>query len=44
MKAVWYEELGPADEVLTYGEMDKPEARPGEVRVKLESSGVNRRM
>ncbi len=41
MKAVWYEELGPADEVLTYGEMDKPEARPGEVRVKLESSGVN---
>jgi len=41
MKAVWYEALGPADEVLTFGEMDTPEAGPGEVRVKLESSGVN---
>lgn len=41
MKAVWYEALGPADEVLTFGEMDTPEAGPGEVRVKLQSSGVN---
>jgi len=41
MKAVWYEALGPADEVLTFGEMDTPQAGPGEVRVKLESSGVN---
>ncbi|MDA0787309.1 MAG: NADPH:quinone reductase [Proteobacteria bacterium] len=41
MKAVWYEELGPAREVLQYGEMDSPEPGPGEVRVKLHASGVN---
>lgn len=41
MKAVWYEELGPADDVLTVGDMDTPEAGPGEVRVKLSASGVN---
>lgn len=41
MKAVWYEKLGPADEVLTFAEMDTPEAGPGEVRVKLSASGVN---
>jgi NADPH2:quinone reductase len=41
MKAVWYEELGPAADVLTLGEMDTPDAGPGEVRVKLSASGVN---
>lgn len=41
MKAVWYEELGPADDVLIVGDMDSPEAGPGEVRVKLSASGVN---
>jgi len=41
MKAVWYEELGPADDVLKTGEIDTPEAGPGEVRVKLAASGVN---
>jgi NADPH2:quinone reductase len=41
MKAVWYEELGAAREVLQYGEMDTPEPGPGEVRVKLHASGVN---
>ncbi|MEP4378824.1 MAG: NADPH:quinone reductase [Alphaproteobacteria bacterium] len=41
MKAVWYEELGPAREVLTYGEMDATDPAPGEVRVKLYASGVN---
>jgi NADPH2:quinone reductase len=41
VKAVWYERTGPAGEVLTYGEMPTPLAGPGEVRVRLEASGVN---
>ena len=41
MKAVWYERSGPAPEVLTCGEMPTPVAGPGEVRVRLEASGVN---
>ena len=41
MKAVWYERSGPATEVLTFGEMPTPVAGPGEVRVRLEASGVN---
>jgi NADPH2:quinone reductase len=41
MKAVWYERCGPATEVLSYGEQPTPSAGPGEVRVKLEASGVN---
>lgn len=41
MKAVWYEELGPADDVLQAGDLETPEAGPGEVRVKLSASGVN---
>jgi NADPH2:quinone reductase len=41
MKAVWYERNGPAPEVLTFGEMATPEAGPGEVRIRLEASGVN---
>jgi NADPH:quinone reductase len=41
MKAVWYERTGPAPEVLTCGEMPTPMAGPGEVRVRLEASGVN---
>ena len=41
MRAVWYERMGPAAEVLTYGEMPTPVAAPGEVRVRLEASGVN---
>jgi len=41
MKAVWYERAGPAPEVLTYGEMPTPVAGPGEVRVRLQASGVN---
>src|ERR1700737_3563153 len=38
MKAVWYERTGA---VLTVGEMPTPQAGPGEVRVRLEASGVN---
>jgi len=41
MKAVWYERTGPAAEVLTFGETPTPVAGPGEVRVRLEASGVN---
>jgi NADPH2:quinone reductase len=41
MKAVWYERTGAAHDVLTYGDMPTPVAAPGEVRVKLEASGVN---
>ena len=41
MKAVWYERSGPAEDVLTFGDMPTPDAGPGEVRVRLEASGVN---
>ena len=41
MKAVWYEHAGPAADVLTVGEMPTPQAAAGEVRIRLESSGVN---
>ena len=41
MKAVWYERTGAATDVLNFGEMPTPEAGPGEVRVRLEASGVN---
>lgn len=41
MRAVWYEETGPANEVLIVGEQPVPEPRPGEVRIKLMASGVN---
>jgi len=41
MKAVWYERTGPAAEVLTSGEMPAPSAGAGEVRIRLEASGVN---
>ena len=41
MKAVWYERSGPAAEVLAFGDMPTPAAGPGEVRIRLEASGVN---
>jgi NADPH2:quinone reductase len=41
VRAVWYERTGPAAQVLTLGEMPTPVAGPGEVRVRLEASGVN---
>jgi NADPH2:quinone reductase len=41
MGAVWYDRRGAAAEVLVCGELPTPEAGHGEVRVKLESSGVN---
>lgn len=41
MKAAWYETNGAARDVLTVGSMPDPEPGPGEVRVRLATSGVN---
>jgi NADPH2:quinone reductase len=41
MRAAFYDTLGQANDVLTVGEQPTPEPGPGEVRVKLQSSGVN---
>jgi len=41
MKAATYKTFGSAREVLAVGEMDKPLPGPGEVLVRLASSGVN---
>ncbi len=41
MKAAWYSQPGPADEVLQIGEMETPDPSLGEVRVRLSASGVN---
>src|SRR3984893_6072819 len=41
MLAVWYDRQGAADDVLVCGELPTPEACHGEVRVRLEASGVN---
>jgi NADPH2:quinone reductase len=41
MKAAFYDRHGPAREVLRVEELDRPEPGPGEVRVKVEASGVN---
>jgi NADPH:quinone reductase-like Zn-dependent oxidoreductase len=41
MKAAWFESFGPAAEVLKVGEQPKPVAQPGEVLIRLVTSGVN---
>ena len=41
MRAAYYETNGAAREVLRVGEVETPQAGPGEVRVKLAASGVN---
>jgi NADPH2:quinone reductase len=41
MRAAFYERQGPAGEVFRIGEVPTPEPGPGEVRVKLRTSGVN---
>src|ERR1700755_1182668 len=41
MKAVWYERTGAPPDVLPFGDMPTPVAGPGEVRVRLEASGIN---
>jgi NADPH:quinone reductase len=41
MRAAFYEKNGPARDVLQLGEIETPRPGPGEVRVKLMTSGVN---
>lgn len=41
MKAISYTQHGPAQDVLEYGDLPDPRPGPGEVLVKIHSSGVN---
>jgi NADPH2:quinone reductase len=41
MKAAWYEHQGSARDVLVVGEMDAPTPGEGEVRIRVEASGIN---
>ena len=41
MRAAYYEKNGTAKEVLHVGEVETPKPGPGEVRIKLKTSGVN---
>jgi NADPH:quinone reductase len=41
VRAAWYERQGSATEVLQVGELPLPEPAAGEVRVRLQRSGVN---
>ena len=41
MKAAWYERVGAARDVLIVGEIPEPHPAAGEVRVRVEWSGVN---
>lgn len=41
MKAAWYERNGAARDVLVVGTLPDPMPGPGEVRVRIEASGVN---
>ena len=41
MRAAFYEKNGPARDVLSVAEVETPRPGPGEVRVKLTTSGVN---
>ena len=41
MRAAYYEELGPAKDVLKVGEVPKPNPEAGEVLVRVHASGVN---
>jgi NADPH:quinone reductase len=41
MRAAWYEKQGAARDVLVLGNMDDPQPRAGEVRIRVAFSGVN---
>jgi NADPH2:quinone reductase len=41
MRAAWFTRFGPARDVLEVGELDTPQPGPGEVLVRLHTSGVN---
>jgi NADPH:quinone reductase len=42
MKAIWYDRNGTAQDVLQYGDFPEPIPGPGQVRVKVFTSGVNK--
>jgi NADPH:quinone reductase len=41
VRAAWYERQGPAEDVLSVGDLSEPVPGPGEVRVRVRVSGVN---
>jgi NADPH2:quinone reductase len=41
MKAAWFQAFGPARQVIEIGEQPKPAPAPGEVLVRVRTSGVN---
>ena len=41
MRAAWYEKTGPARDVLQLGELEIPVVEPGQVLVRLHTSGIN---
>jgi NADPH2:quinone reductase len=41
MRAAYYENIGPAAEVLRVGDVETPTQMAGEVRVRLKASGIN---
>lgn len=41
MRAAWYQKQGPPADSLNVGEMADPSPGPGEVRVRVQASGVN---
>jgi len=41
MRAAWFEEFGAAGDVLKVGQLDAPVAGPGEVLVRMHTSGIN---
>ncbi len=41
MRAAWFESFGAAADVLQVGELETPVAEPGEVLVRMHTSGVN---
>ena len=41
MRAAWYQGFGPAQDVLTLGDMPTPDPAPGEVLVQIQTTGIN---
>jgi NADPH:quinone reductase len=41
MRAALYDHYGPASEVLRVDDVERPEPGPGQVRVRIEASGIN---
>lgn len=41
MRAAWYDRLGPAAEVIQFGEQPDPVAGPGQVLLRVHASGIN---